>query len=331
MGVAGHDLGREAIGCEAAPDLFGMADVHAESDGAHLGPPPDALGDGLDGPQHERLGRSHESARELIGRVATGGPGEVAQIRAFNVQHVVAKRNQRVRNGVPDAKVADPWPWEVTLVVETIGALRRAGQSEQLFRCHPFEQIIPRARCGVVSLVKNHVVECGGIDRGAVAQRIDGRKHMALNGGPLALVQQLAEVAHLERVAKDATRLLEDLAAVRDIQQRLDASRLPQGAVIDRGHNGLPRAGRRDHQIAMPSELARGREFLKHRLLEVPRFNLDQQDFTRIVACIRRESAPAACGARRSHARNVRTDVHRPSTGRTSPASARPAPVDPTA
>ena len=114
-----------------------------------------------------------------------------------------------------------------------------------------------------------------------------------LNGGPLALVQQLAEVAHLEHVAKDSTRLLEDLAAVRDVQQRLDASRLPQGAVIERGHDGLSRARRRDHQIAVPSELARGRELLKHRLLEVPRLDLEQQAITRIVAGVRRESPPS--------------------------------------
>ena len=213
-----------------------MADIHAERDGAHLGPPPDAFGNCPDRPQHERLGRAHEPACELIGRVATGGPGQVAQIGAFHVEHVVAKWNERVRNGVPDAKVADPRPWEVPLVVETIGALRGAGQTQQLFRCHPVEQRLPRVSRGVVSLVQNHMVECGGIDRGAVAQRIDRCKHVALNGGPLALVQQLAEVAHLEHVAKDATRLLEDLAAVRDIQQRLDASRLPQG----RGNRARP-------------------------------------------------------------------------------------------
>ena len=165
----------------------------------------------------------------------------------------------------------------------------RPSSSFGATRSSKFSQELSR---GVVSLVQNHVVECGGIDRGAVPQRIDRRKHVALNGGPLALVQQLAEVAHLERVAKDATRLFEDLAAVRDIEQRLHASRLPQGAVIDRGHNGLPRARRRDYQIAMPSELARGREFLKHRLLEVPRFDLDQQILTRIVARVRRESPP---------------------------------------
>ena len=141
----------------------------------------------------------------------------------------------------------------------------------------------------MVSLVQNHMVECGGIDRGAVAQRVDRCKHMALNGGPLALIQQLAEVAHLEHVAKDSTRLLEDLAAVRDIQQRLDASRLPQGPVVERGHDGLSRARGRDQQIAVPSELARGRELLKHRFLEVPRLDFEQQVLARIMAGVRRE------------------------------------------
>ena len=70
---------------------------------------------------------------------------------------------------------------------------------------------------------------------------------MTLNGGPLALIQQLAEVAHLEHVAKDSTRLLQDLAAVRDVKQRLDASRLPQGPVVERGHDCLSRARGRDH------------------------------------------------------------------------------------
>ena len=202
LAVSGHHLGREARVVETAGDFFCVTDVHAKGNGAHLGPPPDALGNGTDRPQHEGLGRSHESAGELVGSVATRGPRQVAQIGAFHVKHVVAKWNQRVRDGVPDAEVADPGPWEVTLVVETIGALWRAGQTEQFFRCHPVEQCVPRLRRGVMSLVQDHVVECGGIDGGAVAQRIDRCKDMALNRGPLALVQQLAEVAHLEHVCE---------------------------------------------------------------------------------------------------------------------------------
>src|SRR6266849_4879901 len=133
------------------------------------------------------------------------------------------------------------------------------------------------------------MVERGGIDCGAVAQRVDRCKHMALYGGLLAVIQQLAEVTHLEHVAKDATRLLEYLAAVRDVQQRLDPPRLPQGPVIERGHDRLSRARGRDHQIAMPSKLARRREFLKHRLLEVSRLDFEQQILARIVAAVRRE------------------------------------------
>ena len=143
----------------------------------------------------------------------------------------------------------------------------------------------------MVSLVQNHMVERGGIDCGAVAQRVDRCKHMALYGGPLAVIQQLAEVAHLEHVAKDSARLLQDLAPVRDVQQRLDASRLPEGPVIERGHNRLSRARRRDHQIAVPSKLARRREFLKHWLLEVPRLDFEQQIVARIVAGVRREGS----------------------------------------
>jgi hypothetical protein len=103
------------------------------------------------------------------------------------------------------------------------------------------------------------MVERGGIDCGAVAQRVDRCKHMALYGGPLAVIQQLAEVTHLEHVAKDPPRLLQDLAPVRDVQQRLDASRLPQGPVVERGHDRLSRARGRDQKIAVPTELSRGR------------------------------------------------------------------------
>ena len=215
---AGHDLGRKSTVFETAGDFFGMADVHAERDGAHVGPPPDAFANCPDCPQHERLGRPHEPACELIGRVATRGPCQVAEVGAFHVEHVVAKWHERVRNGVPDAEVADPRPWKVTLIVETVGALRGAGQAEQLFRCHSVEQFLPGISRGVVSLVQNHMVERGGIDGRAVAERVDRRKDMALHGGPLAVIQQLAEVTHLEHVAKDATRLLEYLAAVRDVQ-----------------------------------------------------------------------------------------------------------------
>ena len=42
VGAAGHYLGRKATVFETAGDFFGVADVHAERDGAHLGPPPDA-------------------------------------------------------------------------------------------------------------------------------------------------------------------------------------------------------------------------------------------------------------------------------------------------
>jgi hypothetical protein len=90
-----------------------------------------------------------------------------------------------------------------------------------------------------MSLVQNHMVECGGIDGRPVAQRINRCKHVTLNGRPLALAQKFTEVAHLEHVPKDSTSLVEDLAAVRDVQQRFHASRLPQGPVIERGHDGL--------------------------------------------------------------------------------------------
>jgi hypothetical protein len=98
----------------------------------------------------------------LIGRVATGGPGEVTKIGAFNVQHVVAKWNERVRNGVPDPKVSDPWAWEVALVVEPSarsGVPVKPSSSFGATRLSKFSQELSR---GVVSLVKNHVLECGG-------------------------------------------------------------------------------------------------------------------------------------------------------------------------
>ena len=170
--------------------------------------------------------------------------------------------------------------------------------TEQLLRRDPVEQPLPGISSDVVRLVQNHVVEGGGINRGTIPQRIDGCKNVAANGGPLALVEQFAEVAHLRHMPKDSTRLIEDLATVRDVQQRLDVSRLPQGTVIECGHDGLSGARRRDHQIAVPPEPARGREFLKDRLLEVPRLNLEQQAVIRLVG--RRESAPSRTAARRS-------------------------------
>ena len=51
-----------------------------------------------------------------------------------SVTHVVAKWNERVRNRVPDAEVADPRPWEVTLIVETVGALWGAGALDDVYR-----------------------------------------------------------------------------------------------------------------------------------------------------------------------------------------------------
>jgi hypothetical protein len=82
---------------------------------------------------------------------------------------------------------------------------------------------------------------------------------MAPDRGSLGLVQQLAEITHLEHVTKHATRQLEDLATVRDAEQRLHVSRLPQGAVIDRCHHGFARASAGDHQVSMPPERARPR------------------------------------------------------------------------
>ena len=58
----------------------------------------------------------------------------------------------------------------------------------------------------------------------------------------------------------------------------------------------------------------------------------NSRSVARIVASVRRERPPESRALRVvPGARTVRTDVHRPSTGRRSPASARPAPVDPTA
>ena len=58
-----------------------------------------------------------------------------------------------------------------------------------------------------------------------------------------------------ERVAERREALLEDLLAVGDEQQSRSAESLPEPSVVERGHHGLARTGRRHEEVAVVAVL----------------------------------------------------------------------------
>ncbi len=128
------------------------------------------------------------------------------------------------------------------------------------------------ARLGVVELVDDDDVE--GIRRD-VRHAVDGQRLHAGEDVPPALRPraadvQLAEVRVGEHFAIGAERLLEDLPAVRDEQQRraFVGRPLAQPPVVQRGDHRLAGAGRGDDQVAMPVVHRRARRrALQHLLL----------------------------------------------------------------
>ena len=125
-------------------------------------------------------------------------------------------------NRIPDAEVTDPRTWEMPLVVQAVSAFRSRRQADQFFGVDDRQQWFPRHGRRVVGFVDHDMIERRRIDRRTRSERVDGRKDMTADRRPLAVVQQFTKPGLLQRVAKHAAGLIEDLAAMRDVQQRID-------------------------------------------------------------------------------------------------------------
>ena len=103
----------------------------------------------------------------------------------------------------------------------------------------------------MVELVDHHDV-VGRSSQGCeppLVQGLDGCEDMAPLNRPIGPDQQLPEVPVPERRAVLRQALLQDLFAVRDEQERQVAVLLAQPRVVERCHDGLPGARRRDHEV----------------------------------------------------------------------------------
>jgi hypothetical protein len=268
--------GLVALASEPLRDDLGVALVAAERDRADLVGPPDVLAERADGAADEDVGGVDQRACQVVLDVAASAPAHVAQVDAVDVEHVVAERDEGVRDRVPQPQVADPGPREVELVVEPVGTFGCPGQPEQLAGPDARQQRIPRVRAGVVCLVEDDHVVRARIDDGVLAERVDRGEHVAADRRLLVLVQELAEVAQLQRGAKDPRRLLEDLAAMRHEQERVDRADAAELAIVQRGHDRLAGARCSDKEVAVAAKAPGLAELLEHRLLVRLGLDLDQ-------------------------------------------------------
>jgi len=164
--------------------------------------------------------------------------------------------------------------------VERVGALRRRRQTQELARAEALEQARVRLRRRVVELVDDDDVEVVRLEPADAGGReaLDRREHVLEAQRPVAADPAFAERRLAQRVAERRQALVEDLGAVRDEQQPVAGERSAEPRVVDRGHHGLSRPGRRDDQVAPVTLVQRDRELLEQRLLERPELDLDRAE-----------------------------------------------------
>ena len=110
----------------------------------------------------------------------------------------------------------------------------------------------------------------------AGVEALDRREDVLEARGPLAADPELAEGRVPERVAERRPALVEDLLAVRDEQQPVRGERRAQARVVDRGHDRLARAGRRDEQVPVVALRRREGHLFEQPFLERAQHDLDR-------------------------------------------------------
>src|SRR4051812_14053143 len=114
------------------------------------------------------------------------------------------------------------------------------------------------------------VVRAKSLEQTPRVEALDRCEKMVVAERPAATDEELAEGLVAEHVAEGVARLAEQFLAVREEEQpRPQARRADLAMVIERRDDGLPRAGRRHHEVATPIvQRALGLEVLEDFLLE---------------------------------------------------------------
>ena len=153
-----------------------------------------------------------------------------------------------------------------------------------------FEQADVGRRSSVVELVDDDDVEARRVDRGEVdvRQRLDAREHVPPGLGPLSADVEFAEGRVARGQPEHRRRLLQDLVAVRDEQERRVVAHpfvAAQACVVESRDERLAGSRGGDDQVA-PASVANpfGFEPIEDRTLERVRGDVDPRQRQVIVA-----------------------------------------------
>jgi hypothetical protein len=187
------------------------------------------------------------------GVVRAAAPLDPPQVDVVVNAEVVERDEQVGAQRVPQPQLVGAASAELLPDVRAVAALGRGGETEQLARGQVVEQATVGRRLGVVKLVDDHHVEVVARDLldAVGGQGLHAREHMAPQLGVVPSDELLAERPVAQHLAVGAPRLLQDLAPVRDEQQPVPRQGLPQPVVVQGGDDCLPRAGRRDDEVAV--------------------------------------------------------------------------------
>jgi hypothetical protein len=268
--VVGERARHEAQRREALRDDACVRLVHAERERSNVllarDPVPQRACDGAD----PELLRADEPPREVGLDVSAGAPPDVREVEAVDVEDEVAEGNEHLLlDRVPHAEVPDVRARKVALVLTPIGALRGRGEPDELLRRQSVEELGVALRRGMVNLVDDDVVERPRGQVRRLRERLHRGEDVPSRLGAQAVDPELAEIGTAEHLAKDAPRLLEDLLAVSDEQERVDLVVALQVGIVERSDERLPGAGRGHDEVLRPAGRARFRELAQDRLLPI--------------------------------------------------------------
>jgi hypothetical protein len=203
-------------------------------------------------------------------------PRDGTQVEAV-MDAEVSERGQVVLiDCVPKPQLGGDSTAEVPQHVETVCALRRGRQTNQLDRLDVVKQRLVRRRSGMVELVHDDDVKVARVEAPDVSavQTLNRSEHVLEQMGPLASDPLLAEGRVAERVPEGGPALIDDLLTVGDEEEAAARQLLSKTRVVDGCHHRLSGAGRCHQQVAMVALVAGKRHVLEQRLLERAQFDL---------------------------------------------------------
>ena len=231
---------------------------------------------------------NHVERLEIGLAVATALPLQPRQVRPVGDAEVVERSQQLLVEGVPEPHFERVAAREVAVAhVDAVAALRSRGQADKHLRLQVIEQRAVGRGLGVVELIDVHDVEPVRFELARVQamQRLDRGEHVTPLARHFSSDELLPEIAAPQHVPERLQRLVEDLLAVRDEQQRGVATdgdaaiALAQRLIVQRRHHGLAGSGRRHDEVALARvACAFDDERLQDLALIVPRAYLEAGD-----------------------------------------------------